>query len=169
MADTQTAKYNLGLTVEEVKDLGLDNVADPTITHTLGSHADTLTATTTPPVTKTYSDDLALVAGAKTIDLQALPSSESTTVNFTGLKVQLIKITTPATNTAEVTFDVGAANGYNLFGATNATDESIALPPDSVHQVKYNQALEDVDATHSDVDVSSSDVDADFSIILVAG
>ncbi len=169
MADTQTAKYDFGLTIEEVKDLGLDNVADPTITHTLGAHADTLTATTTPPVTKTYSDDLALVAGAKTIDLQALPSSESTTVDFTGLKVQLIKITTPATNTAEVTFDVGAANGYNLFGATNATDESVALPPDSVYQVKFNQTLEDVDGTHSDVDVSSSDVDADFSIILVAG
>ncbi len=169
MADAQTAKYDFGLTVEEVKDLGLDNVVDPTITHTLGAHADTLTATTTPPVTKTYSDDLALVAGAATIDLQALPSSQSTTVNFTGLKVQLIKITTPSTNTAEVTFDVGATNGYNLFGATNATDESVAVPPGSVQQFLFVNTLEDVDATHSDVDVSSSDVDADFSIILVAG
>ena len=169
MADTQTAKYDFGLTVEEVKDLGLDNVADPTITHTLGSHAATLTASTTPPVTKTYSDELALVAGAATIDLQALPSSESTTLDFTGLKVQLVKITAPSTNTAEVTFDVGAANGYNLFGATNATDESVAVPPGGVQMFKYTDDLEDVDATHSDVDVSSSDVDATFDIMLVAG
>ncbi len=169
MADTQTAKYDFGLTVEEVKDLGLDNAADPTITHTLGAHADTLTATTTPPVTKTYSDDLALIAGAATIDLQALPSSESTTVDFTGLKVQLVKITTPATNTEEVVFDIGAANGYNLFGATNATDESVAVPPGSVHQFLFLDTLEAVEAAKSEIDVSSSDVDADFSIILVAG
>lgn len=169
MADTQTAKYDFGLTVEEVKDMGLDLAANPTMTHTLGSHAATLTASTTPPVTKTYSDTIPLVAGAYTIDLQALPGPQSTTIDFSGLKIQLIKITTPSTNTAEVTFDVGASNGYNLFGATNATDESVSLPPGSVQQFKFTDTLEDVADAKSEVDVSSSDLDATFDIILVAG
>lgn len=168
MADTQSAKYNLGLTVEETKDQSLDNVANPTMTHTLGSHTGTLTATTSPPVTKTYSDDVPLVAGTYTIDLQALPGPASTTIDFTGLKIQLIKITTPSTNTDDVTFDVGVSNGYNLFGASNVTDESIAVPPGTEHVIKYNDSLQDVDATHSEIDVTGTLVES-FDIILVAG
>jgi len=77
MADTQSAKYAFTLTVAEVKDLGLDLVSNPTITHTIGSDSATLTASTTVPVTKTFSDTIALSGGSSSLDLTTSTGSFS--------------------------------------------------------------------------------------------
>jgi hypothetical protein len=168
MADTQSAIYKMQLDIEETKDLGLDLVTNPTITHTGDTPSGTLTADTTVPVTKTYSDTLLLSGGTAKIDLTSLPGPLSTTITFAGLKVQLCKIACPSTNTGGITFDVGTNNGANLFGADNASDESIEVMPGATHQFYVPDKLENVDATHCEIDVTGTGTES-FNIILGAG
>lgn len=168
MADTQTAKYAFSLTVDEVKDMSLDLITNPTITHTTGTDTDTLTAATTVPVTKTYSDTIPLVVGAYDINLAALPGPEATTIDFTGLKVQLVKIICPASNTLPILFDAHAVNGYNLFGADNASAEQVEVMPGGKLMIYHPNNAEDVAAGVRVVDVSGTGTES-FSIILVAG
>lgn len=169
MAAAVKAKIAITLDVDETLALGLDNAADPTFTHTLGPNAATLTSSTTPAVTKTYSQTINLTDGAATIDLTALPGPNSTTVDFTGLKVQAIEFTCPTTNTEGITVDRGAANAYNLFGEDNASAEQIEVLPGDVWAVKGGaDKREDVDATHSDVQLAGTGTET-IKVILVAG
>jgi len=168
MADAQTAKYAFTLTVDEVKDLGLDIVGNPTITHTTGTDSGTLTAATTVPVTKTYSDTISLAVGAAALDLTSLPGPESTTITFDGLKVQLVKIVATEGNVGPITFVTAGANGYNLFGTDNASAEQIEIQAGGVLMMYHVNLAEDVDATHKAVTITGTGTDS-FSIILVAG
>ena len=168
MADTQTLKYAFTGTVDEVKDLSMDLVTNPTITHTLGTDSGTLTASTTVPVTKTYSDTLPLVAGVLDIDLTSLPGPEATTITFTGLKVQFVKIICPASNTLPIAFWKHAANGYNLFGADNASAERVEVMPGGKFMMYHPNSAEDVDATHKVVTIAGDGTES-FSILIVAG
>lgn len=169
MAAAVKAKYALTLTVDETLALGLDNASDPTFTHTIGADAATLTSSTTPPVTKVYSDTINLSAGAATIDLQSMGGPVSSTIDFTGLKVQLVKLSCPSTNTAGITVDRGAANPYNLFGEDNGSAEQVEILP-GAGLVLFNGAdqTEDVDATHSDVQLAGTGTET-IKVILVAG
>lgn len=168
MPDQQSAEYDFKLVVTETKDIGLDKVANPTQVHTLGRHAGTLTGSTSIPVTKTYSDTIALVAGSASVDLTNLPGPLSTTITFNGLKVQQLKIVCPVTNSGGVTFDIAGANGYNLFGADNASNESVEVMPGGLIQMQHNNNIEDVDATHKAITVTGTGTDT-FDIILTAG
>lgn len=169
MAAAVKAKIAATLTVDETLALGLDNAADPTFTHTLGDDAATLTSSTTPAVTKTYSETINLSGGAATIDLTSLPGPNSTTIDFTGLKVQAIKFVCPSTNTEGITVDRGGSNPYNLFGEDNASAEQIEVLPGDVYLVKCGpDKREDVDATHSDVQLAGTGTET-ISVILVAG
>ncbi|KKN27512.1 hypothetical protein LCGC14_0863960 [marine sediment metagenome] len=169
MAAAVKAKIAATLTVDETLALGLDNADDPTFTHTLGADAATLTSSTTPPVTKTYSETINLSGGGATIDLQALTGPNSTTVDFTGLKVQAIKLSCPSTNTEGITVDRGAANPYNLFGEDNGSAEQVEVMPGDVYLVKCGaDKREDVDATHSDIQLAGTGTET-IKVILVAG
>lgn len=169
MAHSVSAQYEFTCEVAETVASGLDNVADRAITHSLGADAGTLGASSTPAATQTFSDTIALTAGAAALDLQSLAGPSSTTINFTGLKVQLIKIKTPATNADSIIVEhKDGATGYNLFGDDNASDESIEVPPDSVMQFKYNDKLEDVDGTHKDVKFTGTGTDG-MQLQLTAG
>ncbi|NIO43782.1 MAG: hypothetical protein GTO41_28670 [Burkholderiales bacterium] len=168
MADQQSSEYDFKLVVTETKDVGLDKAANPPLVHTLGRHAGTLTASTSIPVKKTYSDTIPLVAGSASIDLTNLPGPLSTTITFSGLKVQQLKIVCPDTNSGGITFDVAIANGYNLFGADNASDESVEVMPGALIQMQHNNNIEDVDATHKAITVTGTGTDT-FDIILTAG
>ncbi len=75
-----------------------------------------LSSTSSPPVSKNSQQEYALVAGTKTIDLQALATLLSSTADWTGLKLQGIRITIPAGGTALSVTGEGS-NGYSLGGA----------------------------------------------------
>ena len=169
MAHSVSAQYEFTCEVNETVASGLDNVADRPIRHTLGADSGTLTASTTPAATQTFSDTIALAAGAGTLDLTSLAGPSSTTIDFTGLKVQLIKIKTPATNSGSIIIEhKDAVTGYNLFGDDNGSDESIEVPPDTVLQFKYNDKLEDVDGTHKDLKFTGTGTDG-MQLMLTAG
>lgn len=169
MADQSSLRYDFTGIVTEILDIGLDNAANPAITHTLGALRDTLTASSTVPVTKTYSQTKSLVAGASSLDLDALPGPKSTTISFDGLKVQFLIIKATDGNSGAITFDIAAVEGYNLFGPTNATDESVAVPAGGIEMRFIPNNGEDVASNFKDkVDITGTGTDS-FSIILVAG
>ena len=169
MAHSVSAEFAMRCEVAETIALGLDNVADRAVTHTVGADEGTLNASSTPAVSQTFSDTIALAAGAGTLDLTSLAGPSSTTIDFTGLKVQLIKIKTPPTNAGSIIVEhKDGATGYNLFGDDNTSDESIEVPPGSVMEFKYNDKLEDVDATHKDLKFTGTGTDG-MQMILVAG
>lgn len=170
MAASVTARYALELEVTEVLALEMDNVpgGDPPFIHSLGSPNGTLSATTTPPVTKVFSDNLALAAGTLTLDLTALAGPAGTTVDFTDLKVQLIALRCPEGNTLPILVQKGAANAYNLMGKDNASAETIEVMPGDDILIKRHDTLEDVDGTHSDVLFTGNGTEG-INVMLVAG
>lgn len=169
MADQSSLRYDFTAIVTEILDIGLDNAANPAITHTLGALRDTLTASSTVPVTKTYSQTKSLVASASSLDLDALPGPKSTTISFNGLKVQFVIISCPSGNSGGITFDKAAVEGYNLFGADNASDESVEVMPGGIEMRFIPNNGEDVASNSKDkVDITGTGTDS-FSIILVAG
>lgn len=169
MAASVSAQFNAGLEVTEVVAYGLDNVPDPSSVHSFGPDNATLTATSTPAVTKVFSDTIALAAGAGTLDLTSLAGPASTTVDFTGLKVQIVKLKTPASNSGSIIVEhKDAATGYNLFGDDNNSDESIEVPPGTVLIFIYNEALADVGANAKDLKFAGTGTDG-MQIMLVAG
>ena len=93
---------------------------------------------------------------------------QGVTVDFTGLKVQLIKLACPTTNTAGITVDRGASNAYNLFGADNNSAEQVEILPGCATMFYHNDKLEDVDATHSDVQFAGTGTES-IEVHLVAG
>lgn len=168
MAASVSAQYKLLFEVTETLALGLDNAEDASFVHSLGSPGGTLSPTTTPPVTKPFTDNVSLVGGTKTLDLTALTGPASTTIDFTGLKVQLIALQCPTGNTLPILVQKGAANAYNLLGADNASAETIeVLPGDDVLIRRYD-TLEDVDATHKDIKFTGNGTET-INVGLVAG
>jgi hypothetical protein len=169
---TIDAQYRFGLKIESTPDLGVE-ADDVPITHTIGDNAGQLTDSTTVPVTKVFSDEASLTAGAMTIDLTGAAGIMSTggelgiRVNFTGLKVQVGKIVADADNHAStpLVFKVGASNGYNIFGDA---DGQIALYPGGIYQFLYNDILPDVAAGAKNIDVTGDTTDT-FKILLGAG
>lgn len=75
-----------------------------------------LSSTTTPPITVNAQNEFALVAGTKTIDLQALITLLTDTADWSGKKLQGVRITNVAGN-ATLTITGEGANGYSLGGA----------------------------------------------------
>lgn len=165
---TVEAKFELKLDVDETLELGQDHVTDPEVTDTLGTDDGTLNALSTPPATKRFSDQISLSTGSGSLDLTSLAGPLSTTVDFTGLKVQLVKLKCPSGNTAAIEVVTAGANGYNLFGLTNATAEKVSIPPGGAAEFFCNDKLEDVDATHKGITLTGTGTES-ISVQLVAG
>lgn len=170
MAAAVEAKYALGLEVTETLALAMDNVpgGDPSFVHSMGADEASLNASSTPAVTEVFSDNVALAAGTLTLDLQNLVGPAGTTVDFTGLKVQLVKLKCPSSNTLPILVQKGAANAYNMLGADNASAETIEVMPGAIVLFYHNDKLEDVDATHSDVLFTGNGTET-INVMLVAG
>lgn len=170
MAAAITAHYDVKLDVEETLALSQDlSAAETTFTHKVTETTrGTLNATLTPAVTKVWSDKVNLAAGAATLDLTSLTGPAGTTVDFTGLKVQLVKLACPAGNTVGITVDRGASNAYNLFGADNASAEQVEILPGCSMVIFNNDKTEDVSATIKNVQLAGTGTES-IEIILVAG
>lgn len=105
--------FSLGVT-ETINDSGLSN--QPVM---FGAHEvrpGNLSSTSTPPITVNSQQVYALVAGTLTIDLQAIITLASLTADWTGKKLQAIRITNTSGNAA-LTVSGEGANGYSLGGA----------------------------------------------------
>jgi hypothetical protein len=167
-----TAIYDLKLLVEEVLSVSQDLADDPQLDHEPSTAiAGILTASTKTPASKVWSDTRSLVAGADTFDLTSLTGPNGTSIDFTGLKVCLIFIAADKDNTEPIKFDVGAANGYNLFGAATSEISLDANTGDYGAGVLMfcPETLPDVAAGAKNIDVTSAEADGSYSIILVAG
>lgn len=159
-----TVDYWLRLFVQEIREQNLDLVANPTVIHQLTTEVkDRLTSATTVPATKVFSDKIALVAGAKTLDLTNLTSGD-TTVDLAGLKVQFALFVNLGASV--MTFQAGASNGYNIFG----TSGLIELKPvgGAVLYSGIDKLPNVVNGSTDEIDVAGTGTE-EFECILVAG
>lgn len=158
------------LSVVETVSMGLVDAANPTITHAITDTYTVLNASSTPPGTTVASGTVTLSGGTVTLDLTSIlgPTVNGTAcpVNFTGKKINAIKIQSAAANTNPITIVGGASNGYLLFGASG----SLILPAggDQVSML-LNASLPAVDSTHKTITVTSAMSAAVFNIELVGG
>ena len=161
------ATYDLKLKVVESLDLSSDLASTPDVTFQTDTNVSgQLTATSTIPATKVWGDTRSLTAGTDTIDLTALTGPLGSTVDFTGLKVQLVKIVGAAANTAVLVVQQGDTNPYLIF---NTTGRAIDVGIDGAYMQKWKDSLADVSSTVKTIKVTSSDTDASYEILLVAG
>lgn len=165
MAASVTAKYRFNLDVVDTPAAGLDLASDVGYTHTIPHSLTTLDGTTTPAVSKSFSDTISLASGTATLDLSALAGPSSTTIDLTGLKVQLFKMTCPSTNTLPISCTVGTQNAYDIFGAA---DGSVDVHPGCTVMCEWNDQLDDVGAADEEIDFAGNASES-FSIQLVAG
>ncbi len=158
-----TATLLQQLTVTETLDTGVDGVGSPVVVHNALNTTATLNASSTVPGTKVSSDTVALVAGAKTIDLTALPGVGGGTIDATGLKLQAALIKNPAGN-GTLTVTKGASNGYAIWGSTY----SVQVPPGGSILAYFADQLADVAAGVKTIDFAGTGTQS-FSVLFVLG
>lgn len=172
MAITQ-CEFDLKLKVTETIALGVDQLTDqPYVTQiATDTSSGTKTPTTAVPVTQQWQDTISLTAGAATVNLAALTYGNLAAKDFTGLKVQGIKIRNRSTNSAYLNIAAGATNGYNIFGANAGTPGSVNLPVGMTIMLfaDTTEGLDDIAAADRTIDFASSDTDLTFDIQIVAG
>lgn len=165
---TVEANYEFKLSVDETVDLDLEHTPDPELTHEIAADKGTLNANSDPKASKVWCQRVALTSGAASIDLTALDNGNLPDVDFTGLKIRLVKLSAPNTNSAGIAVGVGASNGYNLFGPTNATADRVIISPECVEMRNFHDTAEEVDSTHLAVDFAGAGTDV-LDVELVAG
>ena len=130
------------------------------------AEAGTLTASSTPPVTKHALFSKPLSTGTGTIDLTALPGiTADETVNGTGLKVQFLKFKNPSTNANKITAAKGGSNGYQLDGATTW---SVPLAPGQSVFFELDDAADDIGSGNKTIDLTGTGSQA-LSVQVVMG
>ena len=105
--------------------------------------------------TKIAAFEQALAAGAATIDLEALSGTNGATVVGTGLRIQAMKVRGKSTNDDPVSITIGAANGYDGFGAAF----KVTLEPGAEMMILAKDAGADISATNSDLDCAGTGVE----------
>ncbi len=153
------------LGVREDPDLGLDNVVDPTIVHSIVIPVGaSLGPDTTPPVTQVWSDRIALVAGAFTLDLTALVGSNLPTLDLTGLQIQILQISTPEANASNILVFPGVSNDYDLM----TPNLLLNFLPGDFNLMVLNGTQPVVAPTNKEIDFSGTGTD-EFDILIAAG
>lgn len=109
-----SARVTFGCKVTEELGDGSLNSAGDSLIHDAFDENFTITGSSTVPATKIAASVLALSAGAKTINLAALVSTNGITLDTTGLKLQVWRIKN--LGAAAMAFTEGAANGYAALG-----------------------------------------------------
>jgi hypothetical protein len=153
-----SASLIFGATVTETLSSGVPAVTSPNLVHDAYNELVTLNATSTPPGTQVSNFLLTLTAGAATINLAALTGA-NTTIDGTGLRVQLIRIKNLGSNS--MAFSNGASNGIALACGT------ITVPAGGITQIYLNDASPDIAAADRTIDVAGTLVEtAEVTIIL---
>jgi len=141
----------------------VDGITAPDVTHDKFNTVGTFSATTTIPVTEVFSDTVALVAAAKTLDFTALAGVNGT-IDATGLKLQFFLFRNPTGNSA-ITIKDGASNGYNLFGDASG---QVTIPAGGLCQFFGADLLQDVAAADAEIDITGTGTES-FDVLLVFG
>jgi hypothetical protein len=160
-----TVTYKAQVTAVETIEANAGDLsaADKTITHSGYNTSLTLTATTTPPVTKNSSFALTIASSAGSINLAALPGANNATFDATGLKMQILRLKAAGTNAAAITISKGAANGYAFSGV----DGKLTLSPGQEITLFGNDLTPDVAAGARLLDLTGTDADVlDVQIVL---
>jgi hypothetical protein len=126
------------------------------VTHSAWDTAKTLTSSSSPPVTLWAAAQVALAAGAKTVDLTALVGTNNLAVDGTGLRVQIVRLRNPATNANPISIAKGASNGYDGLGANYK--ETLAPGAEVLHFL--NDAGSDISGTNKNLDLAGTGVQA---------
>lgn len=161
MAITTTYRSNV-TTVETFSTSIFPAVTSPPLNHNGFDTTETLTASTTPPVTQPAYFTQALTAGAATINLAAL-THNGASVDLTGLKVQIFKIKNKDGNAAMV-FTEGASNGIAQMGAAF----KVTLLAGQEFTFFGNDASPDVAAGDRTIDVTGTGTQ-ECEVSIVAG
>lgn len=164
-----TVTWSNDVTVAETLTSGVTGASNPIIRHN-GFNAPksgeaevaTLTASTTPAATKVAEGNLALTAGAYTIDLTSLTGTNGASVTFNGLTVRNILIRNKGA--AAMTFAKGASNGYTGFGSAF----SITIPSGGVMSLYTHTLSGAVGGSSKTIDVTGTGTQT-FDIIVTAG
>lgn len=136
-------------TVETLTDGDIGSTNN-TVTHNQFDSSSVVNGTSTVPATKCAYFTGALAAGAKTIDLTALASTNGAVISGSGLKVQAFKVKNLGANA--MTFTDGASNGYELAG----DGWKLILASGQYAMIYGNDAAPDIDGTHKTIDVSGT-------------
>ncbi len=164
MAELNTCQLNTIVTGKQTLDTGLTATdSDRTLTWDSINRAKTLNADSTPVVTKFVRIDKALGAGTGTIDLTSMTGANGETVDFSGLKVQVAKFRNKSGNAA-ITVKFGAANPYNLLGAS----WTLILADDSEITIYTPEGAPDVAGGAKDIDLSGTGIE-ELEVQLFAG
>lgn len=125
---------------------------DNTVTSDGMNESATLTASSTPPVTKYSFGRAIMTAGAGTIDLTSLPNADGVAaqVTFLGLKVNGWILHNPGLNNIAVT--EGTSNGYPLQGASFL----FTIRPGETFKVKGADVGTDVASGDRTIDISGT-------------
>lgn len=158
--------YTNNVTVNETVDVNTPGASSgkSVIKHDLYNKQVVLDAGTSPPVTLTAVIEVALVANAKTIDLENLVGTNDGAISLTDLRVQCLKFRNKSTNANDMTLEIGASAGYDGFGATF----SITLAPGGEVTIYTNDRGSDISGTKSDLDLSGTDEQV-AELVIVAG
>lgn len=151
--------YNFGGTVRETLANGVAAADNAVVSLSGYNEADTLNASTTPPVTKAALFLGTLTAGALTIDMSALTGANGA-VDLTGLRIQFLRIKNLGANS--MTFSEGASNGLALATGT------ITVPAGGIYQAFLNDASPDIASGDRTIDVTGTGAQT-FEITIVAG
>lgn len=167
-------KFLLSMTTRETLETNVDGASNPVITHDVFNKSQRFNASTTPAGTVIIADTKALVAGAATLDLTALPGPNGATVSANGLKLLGWFFGNRAGNTADIVAVVGAATPYNFNGHANS--RATATAPLSADDAPgwaggWNgqaASIPDVAAGAKHIDVSGAGTES-FDYVLIFG
>lgn len=152
MAELNTCQLSTIVTGKQTLDTGLTATdSDRTLIWDSINTLKTLNASSTPAVTKFVRFDQALTASTATIDLTSLTGANGESVDFSGLKVQVAKFKNKSGNAA-MTIKFGAANPYNLLGAS----WTLILPDEGEITLYLPEGTPDVAGGAKDIDLSGT-------------
>lgn len=152
MAELNTCLLNSIVTGKQTLDTGLTATdSDSVLTWDGINTLKTLNASSTPAVTKFVRFDQALTASSATIDLTSMTGTNGASVDFTGLKVQVAKFKNQSGNAA-MTIKFGAANPYNLLGASF----TLILPDEGEITLYLPEGAPDVAGGAKDIDLAGT-------------
>lgn len=160
-----SAAYTLGVTVTETlgttEDPFIDTSDDTAKFKLLLSN--TLNSGTTPDAEKVATMQVAMTAGAVTLDLTAL-THRAAAVSFSGKKARFIIFRNPATNANAITIVEGGSNGNALLGA----GFSVTLEPGQAIGAYLADAAPTVGGSDKTLDITGTGSQA-LDVVMIAG
>ncbi len=136
------------------------------ISHTGYRTEKSLSSTSTPAVTKCAIFSKALSGGSATIDCTSLTGTNGATVDFSGLKIQVMKFKNPSANANTISVTKGASNGLGV--TTSGTSFTIPIAPGAEWTYYGNESTPDVGSGAKTFDLSGTGSQA-LECTLVAG